>query len=672
MITTETKSGLSLEEIIAEEGIEVPDERYKQRFVLIPIDELCERAKLDNYREHTITGTSRLSGSIQTRGLLEPILLSLDTNTNEISLIDGEGRFWSCYRLDAKYVPVIIYYNVSEVDRIRMKIAANAMKTPIASDDLAIYAARLRELLQEYKDKQSEDFEKTIGINGRKYKNITINQLAGVMGKNRKTVSNYLVFSRLPEKILGYVRKHPGLNYYSRAVKIGRRVRESEQVEFFDNILHLDSENGRMGNLKFNELLRSRILREPGVLLSRQNGIPDEEGRKIKELIGVTKTAERYARAFKDFFIYNEEFRNNVGRAKFQIADKTYNITDFIDSLLGRWIEIHSKLDEEIRNKVLDDITKSAKLRFDEEILLEVQRRRQGDFVPDYKIIKPVCDCNEISIIPLEKLRSVRNIRTRISEERVSALAQEIKDIGQLKPGLVVDRGDYYQIVYGHTRVKALERAGHKYFKAFVSKGLFDLEIELLQCHEDLSEQDKPGERARVLFLYYDLMEKRAKLNGTNYTQEDFVRDFKHLASRKSLLNSLRFMELDDLTRNFSILGLVGYGSAIEIGKLELDKRMDVLYNALVHPHTRDIKNMVKMKLADENQFNLFSEIPRSYDAIFREFGMQSKSPFLKIGKYFGRDDDFSKAICTDEKLYLEFAKFSQQLEKVRNTVRDY
>ena len=160
MITTETKSGLSLEEIIAEEGIEVPDERYKQRFVLIPIDELCERAKLDNYREHTITGTSRLSGSIQTRGLLEPILLSLDTNTDEISLIDGEGRFWSCYRLDAKYVPVIIYYNVSEEDRIEMKIAANAMKTPIASDDLAVYAARLRELLQEYKDKQNEDYEK--------------------------------------------------------------------------------------------------------------------------------------------------------------------------------------------------------------------------------------------------------------------------------------------------------------------------------------------------------------------------------------------------------------------------------------------------------------------------------------------------------------------------------
>ncbi len=706
MIGIETKSGLSLEEM-ANEGIEVPDEKYRQRFVLMPIDELCKRAKLDNYREHTITGTNRLSGSIQTRGLLEPILLSFNTKTNEISLIDGEGRFWSCYRLDAKYVPVIIYYEVSEEDRIEMKIAANAMKTPIASDDLAVYSARLRELLQEYKDKQSEDFEKTIGINGRRYKNVTINELAGVMGKNRKTVSNYLVFSRLPEKILGYVRKHPGLNYYSRAVKIGRRVRESEQVEFFDNVIRLEEEKrekermkrekeeeekkikkirkekkeeeewSRISNLEFNELLRSRILREPGVLLSRQNGNPDEEGRKIKELIVVSRTAERYARAFNDFFIYNEEFRGHIGSAKFQTVGEKFqttdtnhvNVTEFIESLLERWNWIHSKLDEEIRDKVLDYFGKPIKLRFDEEILLEVQRRRQGDFVPDYKIIKPVCDCDEISIIPLDKLRSVRNIRTRISEDRINALAQEIKNIGQLKPGLVVDRGDYYQIVYGHTRVRALERAGHKNFKAFVSKGLSDLEIELLQCHEDLSEQDKPGERARVLSLYYEL---KAKLNGTSYTQENFVRDFKHLASRKSLLNSLRFMELDDLTRNFSILGLVGYGSAIEIGRLEPDKRMDVLYSALVHPYTRDIKRMVDRKLAEENQFNLFSEIPRSYESIFKEFGMQSMSPFLKIGKYFGRDDDFSKAIRSDEKLYLNFAKFSQQLEKVKNTIRDY
>lgn len=654
---------LSLEDAINSKGEDI-GEPFRQRFVLVGVDELLSRANLDNYREHTFSGAKRLSESIETKGLLEPIILSVDSGAGSIDLVDGEGRFWSSYRLGAKYIPCVIFYDIGEQNRIRMKAAANAMKKSIAPEDLSFFASGLKGLLQEYKNKQSEEFYRIVGRRKRRYKEVKIIDVAEAMNRNRKTVSNYLLFARLPKQILNYVKEHPEGNDFSRLVKIGRRIKEDdERIEFFYDVVNHENKRGRMSSIRFNNILKNSVSRPRGVLLVVQNGNHNQSKLTTRELTNTIGQSGRYVSALGDFFIYNDEIREVVGKTNFETLNgESVDIKSFVNSLLRSWDDLSSNLGDRIREEVDVYINKPTKLRFDEEILLELQRRRREGFEPNAEIIYPLDD--KIGLIPLDELVIGKNIRTRIDEESIDALARELKDVGQLKPGLVVEN-DGYKVVYGQRRVLALRRIGHKYFKAFVKEGLSDVEIALLQGHEDLCEQDKPAERARVLYLHYKLMKDQAELEGRAYNKRDFVREFIHLASKKSLLNALKFMELDDLTKNFSALNLISYGAAIEIGRLEKDKRVEVLYSALASPRTKDIKRLVNDKIAEKDQLMLFGDMPRSYDAIFREFGMQARAPFLSFDYYLN-------SVSDNKKLFLEFAKYIQRLEKLKNTLGLY
>jgi len=652
----ELKKVERLEDIVSiKPGETLPGEKFEQVLSIISMEVLLKEAKLDNYRDHTIKGTKGLSNSIGQVGLLEPIILSFDTHTQTIALVDGEGRFWSSYDLNARFVPAIIYYDVTEEDRIRMKAAANAMKVPISSEDIAFFAKNLKEKLQEHHN------QKELG-------DVTLKELSEVMGRDVDTISNYLLFTELPDNIVDYVREHPGEHYFSRAVKVGRVLKDNDKrIEFFKEVIDDEEKNGRMSPQRFNSRLKTRSETDSGQVLSVQNdnhnAVKDIEG----ELLNSIRNATRYTDAFNYFIYYNAEFRNFVSNAKFRnLNGKDTRLGSFVNSLIGGWKDIYENLADKVRNDVDKFMQKAPRVGFREAMLFEAERRRKEGYESNENIIYPIS--NTVEFIHLDDLVVESNIRKTIPEESIIALAKEIKEIGQLKPALVVKKEEgKYRVVYGHRRYFASKKAGKEYLKAFVvEKDLSELEVQLLQCHEDLSEQDSPVERARVLHLHYTLMQKQAELSGKEYTPQNFVKDFSHLASRKNLLGALKFMDLDELTRAFAELELIGKGSAIEIGRLEGEDRMWVLFNAMANPYSGRVKEMVDTKIAEKSQFEFEFEIPRAYDAIFRTFEEQARSPFFYFERY---GQGILKQINGNSKIYTEFVKYSRSLEKVKNAL---
>jgi len=95
-------------------------------------------------------------------------------------------------------------------------------------------------------------------------------------------------------------------------------------------------------------------------------------------------------------------------------------------------------------------------------------------------------------------------IRMKIDPDKIDALAENIKEIGQLQPILIRPKGERYEIVFGHRRFLATQKIGKARILSMV-KDLDDKTTALMRATENIEREDiSPIEEAAV---YKDLIE---------------------------------------------------------------------------------------------------------------------------------------------------------------------
>jgi len=106
----------------------------------------------------------------------------------------------------------------------------------------------------------------------------------------------------------------------------------------------------------------------------------------------------------------------------------------------------------------------------------------------------------EIREIPMEKIIPPReDVRTWIPEEHIEALAASIAAVGLLHEPLVVQRGDYYEIISGNCRYLACKRLGWSTLRCRVVDAN-EYEVLFARLHENMFRADiSPVEKAEFL-----------------------------------------------------------------------------------------------------------------------------------------------------------------------------
>ena len=153
-----------------------------------------------------------LAASIKEKGFIQPILLRL--KNNEYELIAGERRLRAAKKLGYKEIPAIIK-EASDLDSLELSIIENIQRENLNSIDQAKAYKRLQ-----------DEF------------NMTQEQVADTIGKDRATVANIIRLLNLPFKIQEYVSR--GTISMGHAKAILSLTKESEQNRLCTKIIKDD------------------------------------------------------------------------------------------------------------------------------------------------------------------------------------------------------------------------------------------------------------------------------------------------------------------------------------------------------------------------------------------------------------------------------------------------
>lgn len=175
-----------------------------------------------------------------------------------------------------------------------------------------------------------------------------------------------------------------------------------------------------------------------------------------------------------------------------------------------------------------------------------------GALIPETNDIKTNETEKKNSIEEIDVSRIIPNEdqpRKNFDEEKLSSLAESIKENGIIQPIVVIKENEFYKIVAGERRWRAAKLAGIKKVP-IIEKNLNDKEIMELSLIENLQREDlNPIEEAEA---YKKLMEE------FNLTQEAI--STKVGKSRPVIANSLRLLNLSEKIKQYLIEGTISEG----------------------------------------------------------------------------------------------------------------
>lgn len=119
---------------------------------------------------------------------------------------------------------------------------------------------------------------------------------------------------------------------------------------------------------------------------------------------------------------------------------------------------------------------------------------------------------NEVSIIKIKDIEPFKDHPFIVEEDcSLRELAQSIKDNGLLNPVIVRVKGDKYEMVSGHRRLKALELNGAEEVETYI-KDLSDDEATIFMVDSNLQrERILPSEKAFAYKMKMDAMKHQGK-----------------------------------------------------------------------------------------------------------------------------------------------------------------
>lgn len=177
------------------------ESRVQQGIVNVSIDKI----KANRYQPREgfqETSLKELAASIKEKGFVQPVLLRATQSGYE--LIAGERRYRAAKMLGLKEMPAIVK-DASDLDSLELSIIENIQREDLNPID---QAKAYKRLLDEF--------------------NMTQENVADTIGKDRATVANILRLLKLPKKIQEYVSRGTLTMGHARAI-LGLEV-ESQQL----------------------------------------------------------------------------------------------------------------------------------------------------------------------------------------------------------------------------------------------------------------------------------------------------------------------------------------------------------------------------------------------------------------------------------------------------------
>tara|TARA_B100000575_G_scaffold202489_1_gene164127 strand:+ start:43 stop:885 length:843 start_codon:yes stop_codon:yes gene_type:complete len=229
-------------------------------------------------------------------------------------------------------------------------------------------------------------------------------------------------------------------------------------------------------------------------------------------------------------------------------------------------------------------------------------------------------DKKGLLLVPIEKIyRDEQQPRKEFDEEKISELAQSIKENGLIQPLIISVRDhDSYTIVAGERRWRASQEANLKIIPSLLLPD--DLDKDEISLIENIQREDlKISEEAKA---YQRLIDKN------NYTHENLSKIVGK--SRSHITNLLRILNLHEYFFNLLNKGVITMGHARAlIGKTPDDYNNDLLSKiSKGRISVRDLeKNKNKAKVGAEP--NLIQEELNLSNTI----GFKTKISYNKSGK---------------------------------------
>lgn len=191
--------------------IKIFESKIQQGITSLPIDKI--KANKNQPREAFDQEALRdLAASIKEKGFIQPVLVR--AREGEYELIAGERRFRAAKILNLKEVPAILK-DVSDLDSLELSIIENIQREDLNPID---QAKAYKKLLEAF--------------------NMTQENIADTIGKDRATVANILRLLKLPKKIQEYVSRGTISMGHARAI-LGLST-ESEQNRLCTKVIKND------------------------------------------------------------------------------------------------------------------------------------------------------------------------------------------------------------------------------------------------------------------------------------------------------------------------------------------------------------------------------------------------------------------------------------------------
>ena len=216
--------------------------------------------------------------------------------------------------------------------------------------------------------------------------------------------------------------------------------------------------------------------------------------------------------------------------------------------------------------------------------------------------------------IKIHEIRSFKNHPYRVNEDQsLSELIISIKQNGLLNPVIVRKKNNYYELISGHRRLKAMDKLGEIEIEATI-KELTDEEATIIMVDSNLQrEMILPSEKAYAYKMKLDALKKQGKedyspVGNTKNKKDSKTQIYRYIRLTYLIPELLQLVD-DKLTKDKNSFLTMGIRPAEELSYLNKDEQRlvysEIVYENVVPSHAQTIRIRELSKKKKLNAENL-------------------------------------------------------------------
>ncbi len=549
-----------------------------------------------------------LGDSIARNGQLQPVLI--ECVKGGYHLVSGHRRYWASRLakesgwMKRDYMLAKVVSKLPDSLRLRVQCAENECKEPVPKDNLAnIFWARYKiSLVDQLEKVEGDEIEAIYSANDfleipkELRENLSISTYARNIGFPARTVQKAISYQRLNKDIQKQVANPKNNLGYSAAYVLSRIEDKNDQETILRNVRRDNIPTRYHINEAVKKYFEEKRREEETGSIMEIEGQSNARVGSLKELSVYLGQAERLVRVLKGV----DSLVGNVGNLELKVDGDKTTPKRIVNGFYRPFNDIHKDL--------LKDNHYGACWNF------VPKRSCLEDFIANYhkkssnsKKIKAM-DLVESKVVSINEVipnpRNPRGETKTFNKESLEDLADSIKEDGLIHDVLVM-KGKKYVTIEGHRRIAAMKLLAEKGEKLKVGILIIPLLSEeqqiSLMCDTDLFEQVSLDARSRSIARQY-VLEKKEK---EDLEIKDFIKDHRKW-SPKFIRDSIAYDSLPEAVKKLQSQGIITYGAAIEISKIEGSKaqRDFAVSAAILEQSEYDLKKIAE----GDNQKMLFKK----------------------------------------------------------------